>query len=53
MKIIECAEYKDLPKPTHLWVAAPTYEDAIRQVTRPVGETVYHWQNIWAFEVRK
>lgn len=51
MTIIECEEYNDLPKTAHDWVAAPSYEVAIKLVTRKVGERVYHWRNIWAFEV--
>lgn len=51
--IEEVKEHKDLPADAHLWVIAPTYEDARRQVTRPVGERVYHWKNVWAFEVVK
>lgn len=54
MKIIECADYRSVPKgAAYVWVAAPTYADARRQVTRPVGETCYHWKNIWAFEVKE
>ena len=44
----------DRPPPLgkwYCWVVAATLAVAQALATRKVGTVVYHWRNIWAFEV--
>ena len=52
MTIIEVETYHGLPLGQgYCWVVAATLETAQTLATRKVGTIVYHWRNIWAFEV--
>ena len=52
MTIIEVETYRGLPLGAgYDWVVAATLAVAQTLATRKVGTIVYHWRNIWAFEV--
>ena len=52
--VIEIDNYTVLPKgKAHDWVAAATLDDAIKQVRRKITGKVYHWKNVWSFEVEQ
>lgn len=52
MTVIEIDNYMGLPiGKDFVWVAASTLEDAQKQTRRKLAGKVYHWKNLWAFEV--